>query len=384
MVMKKYIEFHAGIEYKNKLYLSAVYMNGLFEYDLNTEKVRYIKHFDNENKCRGLHRYAFLYKNEAWFVPEHADNIAVLNLDTLTLTYIKLPVENYDDSITCAKYFKGGNINDNQYFLIPAAMENILIIDLKNKNIETYSINKKKGECYSEGYFYNGTIFMYAMNGKYYLKYNLLSKTYEKVEVEYEKYTYTGMYVDNLSNILWYAPGTGDNILIRNIANNGQKQLHIEIDTNGENGLLKFNWIIPYKQFLFMCGCEIDKILRIDRMTYNLQIIDMNKTRKNDNYYIKMDSNEKLVITCDDGSIYIYNDETNEFDKFNICIEKSELCRMIDSLDLDWEKVFDCLTNDISYENWISFDYMLHTKIKKEAIPCKNGNVGRLIYKSLI
>jgi hypothetical protein len=216
------------------------------------------------------------------------------------------------------------------------------------------------------------------------LKYNLLSKTYEKVEVEYEKYTYTGMYVDNLSNILWYAPGTGDNILIRNIANNGQKQLHIEIDTNGENGLLKFNWIIPYKQFLFMCGCEIDKILRIDRMTYNLQIIDMNKTRKNDNYYIKMDSNEKLVITCDDGSIYIYNDETNEFDKFNICIEKSELCRMIDSLDLDWEKVFDCLTNDISYENWISFDYMLHTKIKKEAIPCKNGNVGRLIYKSLI
>jgi hypothetical protein len=261
-------------------------------------------------------------------------------------------------------------------------------MDLKNKNIEICAINKEKGECYTNGYFYNGTIFMYDSNGKYDLKYNLLNKTYEKVESEFEKNAYLGTYIDTLSNLVWYAPGTEDNILIRNITNNEQKKLHIEVDTNDENELLKFNWIISYKQYIFVCGSGIDKIIRVERNNYSLQYIDMNKPEKYDNAYIKMDSNEKLVITCDDGSIYIYNDETNEFDKINICIEKRKLFRMIDRMSLDWEKVFDCLTdclaNDINYEKRISLDYMLHTKIKKEAIQCKNGNVGRLIYKSLI
>lgn len=53
--------------------------------------IKYIKSFSKEKPCFAIHKTAFLYKNEACFIPQHGEYIAVVNLETFEIDYL-LPV----------------------------------------------------------------------------------------------------------------------------------------------------------------------------------------------------------------------------------------------------------------------------------------------------
>ena len=135
-MIKAKLRFNAGVEYKNKIYASAVNINGLFQLDLITHELIYLKSFMKEKACFAIHRMAFLYGNEAWFVPQNGIYIAVVNLDTLDVEYLKPPFKKINEDAVSkigAVYYTGNIIEEKYLYLIPTTIDTLLVIDLEKK-----------------------------------------------------------------------------------------------------------------------------------------------------------------------------------------------------------------------------------------------------------
>ena len=58
------LAFLAGVKYQETIYFSALWMNGLFSYNLRTGETTFLSAFAQEKVNDYLHAKAFLYKNE--------------------------------------------------------------------------------------------------------------------------------------------------------------------------------------------------------------------------------------------------------------------------------------------------------------------------------
>lgn len=152
----------AGVEYNGKVYFSSFRFNGLFEMDLATQKVRYAVRFHEEKEQWAIYyRYAFLYENEAWFIPMQGAYIVVVNLDSFEVHYIEPPGEKkqYEGRAADYKYFQSGMIGDKYIYLIPTDMDTLLIIDMETKEVHPIRVslqNKRR----NFGAYDNGKLFI--------------------------------------------------------------------------------------------------------------------------------------------------------------------------------------------------------------------------------
>ena len=124
----------SGVEYNGKVVFSSLYTNGLFELDTDSRRVRLICVLDKEKFEQSLYRRAFLYKNEAWFLPQRGKYILNINLDTYDVKYFDLIYsQKYEESPNYPYYFSfidGRIVNGNKLVCIPSGIDSIILIDM--------------------------------------------------------------------------------------------------------------------------------------------------------------------------------------------------------------------------------------------------------------
>lgn len=373
--IEKMHRFHAGVEYKDRLYLSGVYVNGLFSCDIHSGRLKYIQLFKEERITRGIHRYAVLYKNEAWFFPEFGENVAVLNLDTMDIIYLKAPY----GTCTTYKYYSGGYIDETHYFLVPVGVDILPIIDLENKTIEEITLENKGEELYLFGFYKDGFIHLHPFNGEDELIINVAKKEVSREKTRYGNGKYLGVYYDRESGNICYSPGHEDNLLIVS----GENETKISINRGEKFEGLLLSWIIRYKDYLFFTGYESDRIIQLNKKTKYLCEYLMDKREQNDNYYLRFDSERYLIITSESGYIYIYNNDQKDFMQIETSIDNTLLARKLNELQISESEVW----GDSEYQEdgkWIDY-FIVRNEIRNERDLYKDidSTIGFLIWNEL-
>lgn len=166
------ISFTAGAIYKGKLFFSAYYLNGLFYYDFKTSKTKFVSIFKDEDVGRYLHRKAYLRGSCLWFIPREARNIAIVNLKTLEIKYIKIPGYDPKNGVNFADYA----ICESRMFLIPESLlyNKLITVDMDSLCIvDTIDIYGNKPDyclfCYADDSIIN----VISGDGKVCIKYNM-------------------------------------------------------------------------------------------------------------------------------------------------------------------------------------------------------------------
>lgn len=131
----------AGVEYNNKIYFSALNMNAFCELDLLTKQISILKLFDKEPLNSRLHRSAFLYKDQAWFIPQEGKFIVCVDLTNFNMTYYEVPYR-YMNPVKKKRIFtvySGGMVYEEKYLcLIPYDVDAVTVIDMEKHVITPY------------------------------------------------------------------------------------------------------------------------------------------------------------------------------------------------------------------------------------------------------
>lgn len=142
------MNFQAAVEYKGKVFFSDISGFGLFSYDLNTFEVKCCCMFD-EVDCFALHRKAFIYKNEAWFIPQSGRVVTVINLDTFDIERLEIPFRKCVNRMTIMH--SDGVITNGKLFCIPYDIDTLSVFDIETRTITNISnfIDPEKEKVYS-------------------------------------------------------------------------------------------------------------------------------------------------------------------------------------------------------------------------------------------
>ena len=207
--------FFAGVEYNNRVYFSAYMHNGLYEMDLVTKKVRLVTFFEQEEYLHYLHREAFIYKNEAWFMPCLGKYIAKVNLDTFDISYYNFSVQKNAENTERPYYtfICGKKFDDNKLCFIPRNIDTVVIIDMETSEIREINnaIDPEK-ECTMDALVLGEELFIFFRENEYYKRINLCSQ--EKKDFK-------------ISNRIWSIEKNGNEVWM--MTEESQKMIHYDL-----------------------------------------------------------------------------------------------------------------------------------------------------------
>lgn len=322
------LTLNAAVEYKGQIFFSAVYMNGLFKIDIATKEIFFLKKFDKEEIYIGIHRTAFLYKNDAWFVPEHGNYIAVVNLDTLEITYKELLYkENNLKSIVNVKYYSGAIFNEKHLFLVPSSLDTLVIYNLETKDIEqSYIVRDNEKECFLYGFYNSFTqcIQLDPFKGEYSVVLDLQTQKISRKEYVYSNELYMGMHLDAKNQKVWRSPNKADHILVEDLLNGKSRKICLEKNSY-ENNKIYSNCIIQKKNDIFVFGWEIDKVIKINCENYQTNYYKLENKNILDNLYLEIYSNEHILVSAENNYLYLYSEVKNEFERIPLQVEYKKI-----------------------------------------------------------
>lgn len=131
------INFLAGVQVENDVYFSAWNMNGLFKYNPQTDQCVFLRYFPGEENL-GVHSEAILYQNTIWFIPRASERIAIVDLESLNITYLELPECGYrlDRSNMLPIRMRGCHKEGEKFlWLIPREYRLFVKIDMDKRQI---------------------------------------------------------------------------------------------------------------------------------------------------------------------------------------------------------------------------------------------------------
>lgn len=318
------ITFKAGVEYQGKIYASAKDLNGLFQVDLRTEDVKYIKRFSKECDGGSIHQMAFLHNNEAWFIPRMGKYIAIVNLDTMDIEYLTPLYRKIINKVDNAMYYSGMIIENNFLCLIPMKVDTLLLIDMDTKRIYPYEGILEEGECYPYGAYAKGYIFLYPYVGKEFIEFNLRTKEQKRYSWDYPFEAYEEVLY--CKNKIWFTPLLSDRILTMDI----NTKTFIEISLgNLYDKDCKYHQIVVNGNALFFIPFESDKVLRLDLLNEKISKICL--PIKDKCLLVKFSSLKLMVLASHrDNFLYIYDDKLKKIKMLEIKMSRGELINKIE------------------------------------------------------
>lgn len=193
-MIKYSVNMACGAEIGNKIYMSSISLNGLFEYDLQEKRLKYLSPFANELPCYAIHRGAISYGDEIWFVPQNGNFIAILNVIDRRIEYLKPEFEKsflspFDKLPTISYCF--GKFDESKLYILPAAIDAVNIIDMKTRELGTVKNVITDGECICSGIYHAGMIHAFTIDGKWRIE-------IDPVRLEAKRYSWCGLRVADI------------------------------------------------------------------------------------------------------------------------------------------------------------------------------------------
>lgn len=333
------LNFFAGVEYKNKVFFSAFNINGLFEMDLETNSINFLKLFEKEEIKPRLHRAAFIYENEAWFIPQEAEYITCVNLDTFDVEYYN-PVYNIasfdrkNDS-HYHMFFTGHVILGRYILLVPGEIDTFLIIDMKTHLMHPVFVNKDiREKKFSDAQVIDNKLWMFPWEGDEILIYNFINKEIESINCGYRNHDYDSVIYE--SGKLWFAPNEAKQIMCIDIATMTKYFLDIKNSDNKYSTFLKLN------NELLLCNLDGDDFIKINiennTLSYeyfeSIPNLFLNRPNKNS---IVGSTTKSIITTGENGVLIWYKDDGKTYVTFSIEKEIMDFTEYIDFI-IDDEK----------------------------------------------
>ncbi len=194
------INFSAGVEYENKIYFSAWEFNAFCSMDIKTGIVEFLSFFEKEKMVPRLYADAFLYEDSIWFMPCVASHIVCVDLRTLKKTYFFVENKQSAPYSTNGSYFAySQQVYDGSYhvYYIPARIDTLAVVDLKNKNVdfipaftdvnEMINGNKTRSGIIIDNVLYCFTYEFFGEGINSYEKYSIYTQELISVEWPYGK-----------------------------------------------------------------------------------------------------------------------------------------------------------------------------------------------------
>lgn len=320
------LRFNAGVEYKGKIFASAVDINGLIQLDLTTREVKYIKIFSKEKACFAIHRMAFLHENEAWFVPQNGRYIAIVNLDTLDIQYIEPPFKRINKNAVSkinSVYYSGDIIDGRYLYLIPTNIDTLLLIDLETRELYPYFDVPEKNEYFLTGTYVKGFIQLWPWSGNTIVEINLRTGAKNRFNWKYAPETFSNAVC--YKNKVWFCPSYSDFILTIDLIT--KKALEISL-----NGCFEpkctYEQVQSYRESLFFLPHQGNKILK-----YNTNKEELTEKRLPDdlledgkNGFCKLFSNEHILLASfKKNALLMYDEEMHDVQKMHTEIDREIL-----------------------------------------------------------
>lgn len=331
------ISFIAGVEYHGKLYASAKEINGLFCLDLKTQELVFIRRFSMEKEVRGLYRNAFLYKNEAWFIPGRGRYIAIVNLDSLKIEYCEFPFRKKNKKVVSQMrgigssiYVSGGIIAHQFLYLIPLNIDAFVMVDMKKREFYPYyDVIEPDGNLLS-GTYAKGNIYILPQKGNNLIEINLKTKK-KRIYIlpklnMLDQYAGIGYY----NNRLWIVHYEGACIL--RIDLNARNPQMIEFQDIYRKSYVYHNVLVVGNK-LFLLPYLSDRILKLNmdngQMT-QLVLGDIWGIKEWGALWQMFVSKENIIFHFPKKQMLLYTDTVGKnFWKIRVNIEKSSLSEIL-------------------------------------------------------
>lgn len=317
------LRFNAGVEYQGKLYASAVGINGLFEVDLETGDARYVKSFVREKVCHPIHRCAFLYGKEAWFIPQNGRYLSVVNLETMEIEYVEPPYrrrEGHPDPRFATAYSCGGIVEGKYLYLVPMAVDALLLVDLEQKKIYPYYGVSEEGYFVSGGYE-KGHVFLFPFIGEKILEINLRTDERKRHPWRYPAEAY-GEAV-RYENQYWFSPYACSHILA--VDAHGKRTDCISLGKFYDRKC-QYNYMALQGNQLFLIPFRADRILKWDMESRMLSgiFLEGEALAAGEKGFQKISSEDNLILASRNRHMILIYDRG--CDNFRSIKPSAELC----------------------------------------------------------
>lgn len=269
----------AGVEYRNKVYFSSVELNGLFCMDMESREVEFLKLFEKEKFIPRLHRAAFLYKNEAWFIPQEAENIARLNLETLTLTYYPFPCHKNNELFRSSPgsycvYSCGYVFKEKFLCMIPWNIDAALIINMESYEMYPYyDVIDPFEEAMCGAALIGDKLYLFPGKGKNCIEVDLRKDRRNKLEWNYMERAFETVVMHQ--NKLWFVPKVEKYILSFDIRTGEKQKFEIPCPDDMFSGVICFDCkfiFLPLKARYFMVFDLKDFSMKLELLEENSEI----------------------------------------------------------------------------------------------------------------
>lgn len=375
--MKLY--FYDAIVFDNHLWFAADNMNGLFNYDMEQKKVKYITHFDKYEKWkRGLFIRQYLVGRNIYFVPYYAQDLAIYNLDSGKMEYRPFGFETgliYDALLIdqCLWAVQYNYPND------------ILQMELETGIVKTYRINWKqicsegdisdheieKGEfdlTFCDVQYDNGYLWLVPFRkAGFIVLYNIKSQeTVIHKIVGFERERFSSVAIDK--SVIWLTFRDKPYILKLSKQFEVLGQIEYKEDVSVDNVEL-------VKSVLFEDSIVIIKeksIKIIDKLSKEIVCLGFRYCGEHRNY--RIDGKELLIYSAVDGGglSYVYP-----------CEKRMQEEKVIWQMSLNENNMKKYFANQL-WEGVASLDeYCFGIESGAETIKEKTASIGAMIWKNL-
>lgn len=332
------VKFNAGVEYKGVLFLSSIEMNGLWRYDLNSKKMEFISKFyreENPFDNYALHRTAFLYKNEAWFIPQNGKYIAIVDLENYKMEYIPVPYKSivFDGmSKTNAICLDAKRIDERHIMLVPCGIDSLNIVDLETKEIESYSNINEENNPYSSGVYANNKFYFLGMLGLKIYQYDRHGNKDNILIVDDGKSNrYGQVYFNKNNNLLYIGPGKKCNfITVIDVELKNINKIIINENIQTEEVIEFGNELIGFLEY----GGNRIVLLNMEDNKIRVEEIDKSATGKKEFYAYIYSNNKTIISSLTEPIIYIWNDKKDIFEAHQIEVNYKDLKNKIELLNI--------------------------------------------------
>lgn len=307
------ISFSCGVEYKGKLYIASINSNELFQYDIENNKLTYYMSFNEKKKY--LYRQAIVYKDCAWFIPQCADNIAIVNFKNNNIDYIPLKYE-WIEERTNVKCISAGVMENHYLYIVPFDIDTLLIIDMDTYDIKEYSGVGSENSKYTDAFYYQKKMYCIPWTAANMLEIDMINGKKTYIPWQYGKEQYAQAIMDFDENRVWLIPSKSNNILIYDLNKNVWENIQCN-NKKDINSIVNFYGKI-YNNNIFIFPFKNNKILGLNKNNLYFREYELELQQEKINF-IKPIHGEKLYAIIEStNKIVLYDEEKDIFKIRNV------------------------------------------------------------------
>lgn len=320
MSIKAEVKFSCGAECNGKTYLASVEGNDLYEYDSASGKLTYVNFFEEEKDTIYLYVRAIAHNKYVWFIPQTADNIAVVNTDTYSIEYIKLPYTWMEDSVY-QKCASAGIFNGHFLYIVPYDIDSLIIIDMDTREMKVYSDICSKNKKYIDAYYNDGNLYLVPWTAENMLQINVETGDKRELAWKWGKKQYSSAKADYQSNTVWFAPAGADSILVYDILMGEWLKIAYNKISSPHTEYINSNDIKIYGEKIFILPFEAENIISIDRNTKKVNYYPYGTSEASIPFFKLIDNCDMCAIIESTNQMFSYDMEKDLFYQKNIVVE---------------------------------------------------------------